>query len=155
MAKMNGLDIFFEEGRTTIVIENPSEELNEGLKKKFLENTFSITSLLEPPEKKPEVEKDLQNQQNLQNQQDQQKEEPQKETEEEEVQNEDIIDAKELFYDSKKQLEIGIDKTILIFAEELKQDIESVKNWLDNSDMEKKKQCFVQLREKLKKIYEK
>lgn len=57
--------MFFEDGRTTIVIDNPTVEMNTALKSKFSSTVNEISTLLAPAEEKvtqPEVQPDIESQ---------------------------------------------------------------------------------------------
>ena len=136
---MNSIKCFFEEGRTTIVIDNPSVEINTSLKKMFDKNTKDIITLLAPSEDRvaePEVEPMTMGIR---------KEPP-------------VVTvtptakklAFDLLQDTKRQVELGIDQTILIFAEALDSPMEKVKKWLSTATMDQKKARYADLRDILK-----
>lgn len=54
---MQAVKLFFEEGRTTIVVENPTNQINKQLKSLFNEQVVEVATLLKPAEEsapKPE-----------------------------------------------------------------------------------------------------
>lgn len=133
---MNSVKLFFEEGRTTIVIDNPTLEMNESLKKTFSENVSEITSLLAPPTEQvippspsattysPTSVYEITNEMN------------------ESVN----VSAEELLSDAEMQVRIGIDKTILILASELNMPMAKVQPWLDTATLDEKKERYLKLR---------
>lgn len=136
---MNAIKCFFEDGRTTIVIENPSVETNNSLKKMFEKNMEEITTLLAPTEDKvvePETEPMTMGI----------RKDPAVETKDVSP----LTSALTLLNNASKQKEIGIDKTILIFAEALDSPMDKVNRWLKDASMEQKKARYVDLRDLLK-----
>lgn len=133
---MNSIKCFFEDGRTTIVIDNPSVETNNSLKRMFEKNAEEITTLLAPSEEKvmdPETEPMTMGERKV------------------ERKTPTILEsALDLLNDTTKQKEIGIDRTILLFAEALDSPMDKVNDWLTNATMDEKKTRYIELRDILK-----
>lgn len=131
---MNSIKLFFEEGRTTIVIDEPTSEMNESLRKQFYSNVSEITSLLAPAKEQiitPAVEPVTMS--------------PKEETK---------ISAVELLKDTNLQVKLGIDETILILAEDLGYEKGQIAGWIQNASMEEKKGRYSALRNKILSINE-
>lgn len=137
---MNSVKMFFEEGRTTIVIDNPSTEMNMALQKKFSGAVEEISTLLAPAEEKvltPEVppmemkavKETVQSKEGaLQNQ---------------------VYDIFDLIENVALQKQIGLDQTILSLATSMRYNADSVKKWLISAPHQEKIDRYNFLRSKV------
>lgn len=137
--------IFKEEGKTMIVFENPSDELNRMIEKVFLTNPVAqfadMTGMFtneKKPEKAPSKPSKAQASANSSGSQN--------------SQNNILAACKQLLADPKKQAEMGIDAVIRILADTLGLKITKCDEWLKTASQEQKVARYQELVAEIQKM---
>lgn len=121
---MQSPKVYFEKGRTIIVIDEPTEEINEKIKEILYNSTIKqICNLLavEKVDEPPAVSEDKEYSK--------------------------INEVKSLLSNSEKQKEIGLDATLILMAEALNYEMDGFKTSITSLSREEKVEKYTELKE--------